>query len=198
MTAVSDGHADKRPREAGLTPEQKRQRERSASTRTQRTATKPTEPPAMDKPLVTLDDPEVFAGEEMRAALDARDVTLIYRLLYQGGVTQTEIARRTGQSQSEVSDILKGRRVRDVMVLERIADGLRIPRAWMRLAGVAGSADGSYGGEGMIAGPPEEVIAEMFRRHLLALGAVSAVSAAVVGGRVARPRPGVAAVPAQL
>ena len=34
------------------------------------------------------------------------------------------IAQLTGQSQSEVCEILKGRRVRDVWVLERIADGL--------------------------------------------------------------------------
>jgi transcriptional regulator with XRE-family HTH domain len=107
----------------------------------------------VDKPLVTLDDPEVFAGEAMRAALDARDVTVVYRLLYEGGVTQREIARRTGQSQSEVCDILKGRTVRDVMLLERIADGLSIPRAWMRLAGVADSEHRTYGGEVTVADP---------------------------------------------
>jgi transcriptional regulator with XRE-family HTH domain len=86
-------------------------------------------------------------------ALVARDVTRIYRLMYQGGVGQREIARRTGQSQSEVSDVLKGRTVRDVTVLERIGDGLGVPRAWMRLAGVAGSEEGSYGGEGTVADP---------------------------------------------
>jgi len=198
VTAVSDGHADKRPREAGLTPEQKRQRERSANTRAQRRATKPMEPSAADKPLVTLDDPEVFAGEEMRAALVARDVTRIYRLLYQRGVAQREIARRTEQSQSEVSDILRGRRVRDVIVLERIADGLGIPRVWMRLAGVAGSEGGSYGGEGTVADSPEEVIAEMFRRHLLALGAISSVGSAVVGELVELPGPAPVSLPSQL
>jgi hypothetical protein len=40
--------------------------------------------------------------------------------MYQGGVGQREIARRTGQSQSEVSDVLKGRTVRDVTVLELV------------------------------------------------------------------------------
>ena len=206
MIAVSHGHADKRGRGAGLTPEQRRQRDsqagrhaqaglrarlerevdpdgtlspeerarrvqaaltelsaerstRSASARAQRKATKPpapTRPPATKKPLATLDDPETFAGEAMRTALAARDVTLIYRLLYQGGVAQREIARRTGQSQSEVSNILTGRTVRDVTVLERIADGLGIPRAQMRLAGagVAGREDGAYGGEVTVADPP--------------------------------------------
>ncbi|MCA1670719.1 MAG: helix-turn-helix domain-containing protein, partial [Actinobacteria bacterium] len=151
---------------------------RSASARAQRNATKPTKaaPPrlaATEKPLVTLDDPAMFEGAEMGAALAARDVTLLYRLLCQAGVTQREIAQRTGQSQSEVSDILKGRTVRDVTVLERIADGLGIPRARMRLAGIAAREDSSYGEEGTDADPPEEVIAEMFRRHLLALGAIT-------------------------
>ncbi|MGH3901762.1 MAG: helix-turn-helix domain-containing protein [Pseudonocardiaceae bacterium] len=158
----------------------------------------PTRPPARRKPLVALDDPAMFEGEEMRAALAARDVTLIYRLLCQAGVTQREIARRAGQSQSEVSNILKGRTVRDVTVLERIADGLGISRDRMRLAGVAGSEDGSYGGEVTVADPPEESIAEMFRRHLLALGAIAAVGAAVVGELVELPRPAPVPLPSQL
>jgi transcriptional regulator with XRE-family HTH domain len=198
VNAVSDGHADKRTREAGLTPEQRHQRECSVSTWSQRKVTQPTDPPATNKPLVSLDDPEVFAGEDMRAALVARDVTRIYRLLYRRGVAQREIARRTGQSQSEVSDILKGRTVRDVTVLERIADGLGIARARMRLAGVAGSEEGSYGEEGMIARAPEEVIAAMFRRHLLALGAVSAVGIAAVGELVELPGLVPVALPSQL
>jgi transcriptional regulator with XRE-family HTH domain len=152
----------------------------------------------MSKPLVTLDDPAMFAGKAMRAALAARDVTLIYWLLCQGGVTQREIARRTGQSQSEVSDILKGRTVRDVTVLERIADGLGIPRAQMRLAGVVEGADGSYGGEVTVADPPEEVIAEMFRRHLLALGAITVVGSAAVGELLELPDPAPVPLPSQL
>ncbi len=153
-------------------------------------------PRVAGKPLVTLDDPAMFAGEEMRAALVARDVTVVYRLLYQAGVAQREIARRTGQSQSEVSDILRGRRVRDVLVLERIADGLGVCRAWMRLAGVAGSAEGSYGGE--VTGLSEEVIAGMFRRHLLALGAVAVAGAAVVGELLELPTPASVELPSQL
>ena len=50
-------------------------------------------------------------------------------MLQREGVPQREIAERVGQSQSEVSEILRGRRVRDVMVLERIVDGLGVPRA---------------------------------------------------------------------
>ncbi|MGH3814989.1 MAG: hypothetical protein ACRDUV_21515 [Pseudonocardiaceae bacterium] len=157
-------------------------------------------PSVTDKPLVSLDDPAMFAGEAMRTALAARDVTLVYRLLYEGGVAQREIARRTGQSQSEVSDILRGRKVRDVTVLERIVDGRGIPRAWMRLAGVAGSEDGAYGEEGTVADPPEEVIAEMFRRHLPGAGCDRRGGRCCGGrvGRVARPGAGAVAVSARL
>jgi transcriptional regulator with XRE-family HTH domain len=136
--------------------------------------------------------------EDMRAALAARDVARIYRLLREGGVSQREIARRTGQSQSEVSEILHGRTVRDVTVLERIADGLGIPRAWMRLAGVAEGGDGAYGGEGTSADPPEDVIAEMFRRHLLALGAIGAVGVAAVGELAELPVPAPVPLPTRL
>ncbi len=47
---------------------------------------------------------------------------------------------RTGQSQSEVSDIVQGRQMRDVTVLERIAEGLGMPRELIRLAGDAAAS----------------------------------------------------------
>jgi hypothetical protein len=50
-----------------------------------------------------------YERPEVRVALDARDVGAVYRLLQREGVTQREIARRTGQSQSEASEILRGR-----------------------------------------------------------------------------------------
>ncbi|MGH3828558.1 MAG: helix-turn-helix domain-containing protein [Pseudonocardiaceae bacterium] len=79
-------------------------------------------------------DPEFFTSDAMRAALAARDIGTVYRLLGRQGVSQRQIAQLTGQSQSEVSEIIKGRRVRDVWVLERIADGLGVPRAGMGLS----------------------------------------------------------------
>jgi transcriptional regulator with XRE-family HTH domain len=94
-------------------------------------------------------------------------VGAVYRLLQRVGFSQREIARRTGQSQSEVSEILRGRHVRDVMVLERICDGLGVPREFMRLSG---PADGAYPGRGTVTGSPEEVDEEMLRRVLLAAG----------------------------
>jgi transcriptional regulator with XRE-family HTH domain len=65
----------------------------------------------------------LFARDDMRAALDARGIGTVYRLLGQAGMSQRRIAQLTGQAQSEVCEILAGRRVRDVEVLERIADG---------------------------------------------------------------------------
>ncbi|GAA3431702.1 helix-turn-helix domain-containing protein [Kutzneria kofuensis] len=63
-------------------------------------------------------------------------------------MSQRQIAALTGQSQSEVSEILKGRQVMAYDVLARIADGLGVPRGYMGLAydeatalKVAGSVD---------------------------------------------------------
>ncbi|MGH3832740.1 MAG: helix-turn-helix domain-containing protein [Pseudonocardiaceae bacterium] len=79
-------------------------------------------------------DPEFFTSDEMRAALTARDIGTVYRLLGRQDVSQRRIAHLTGQSQSEVCEIRQGRRVRDIWVLERIADGLGVPRAWLGLS----------------------------------------------------------------
>ena len=90
-------------------------------------------------------DPGVWQQPEMRRALAARDVGAVYRGLRDVGITQRQIAALTGQSQSEVSEILKGRRVMAYDVLARIAEGLGIPRERMGLSWWA--ADGSYAGQ---------------------------------------------------
>src|ERR671931_1354637 len=77
---------------------------------------------------------EEWEKPEMRSALAAREVSTVYRLLRRTGVSQRQIAAMTGQSQSEVSEILKGRQVMAYDVLARIADGLGIPRGYMGLA----------------------------------------------------------------
>src|SRR5437588_3813519 len=71
---------------------------------------------------------------EMKRALADRDISSVYRLLRRVGISQRHIAALTGQSQSEVSEILKGRQVMAYDVLARIADGLSIPRGYMGLA----------------------------------------------------------------
>jgi transcriptional regulator with XRE-family HTH domain len=117
---------------------------------------------------VDLLDPALLRRDDVRAALADRDVSAVYRVLGQSGMSQRQIARLTGQSQPEVCAIITGRQVRDVHVLERIADGLGVPRAWMGL---------SYG-EDRLDSPPvgEEVDEEMKRRAVLA-----ALSAAALG-----------------
>jgi transcriptional regulator with XRE-family HTH domain len=73
--------------------------------------------------------------EDMRRFLAARDIGWVYRLLQRSGVSQRAIAARTGQSQSEISEIIAGyRQVVSYELLERIALGLGVPRGWMGLA----------------------------------------------------------------
>lgn len=72
---------------------------------------------------------------ELRTAVASRDMTALYRLLQRNGFSQRRIAALTGQSQSEISEILKGRRkISSYDLLVRIADGLGVPRGWMGLA----------------------------------------------------------------
>ncbi|MGH3820587.1 MAG: hypothetical protein ACRDRE_23125 [Pseudonocardiaceae bacterium] len=118
-------------------------------------------------------DPAFLEGGEMRAALTARDIGAVYRLLGRQGVSQRQIAQWTGQAQSEVCEILQGRQVRDVQVLERIAGGLGIPLAWIRLSDGAGTLDS----------PPAvaEVDQDRKRRVLLATTTNAALGQAFLG-----------------
>ncbi|MBV9142041.1 MAG: helix-turn-helix transcriptional regulator [Pseudonocardiales bacterium] len=77
---------------------------------------------------------ETWNEPEMKRALADRDISSVYRLLRRVGISQRHIAALTGQSQSEVSEILKGRQVMAYDVLVRIAGGLGIPRGYMGLA----------------------------------------------------------------
>ncbi len=93
----------------------------------------------------------------MRDALRRRDLMAVYRRLSTQGFSQRRIANLTGQSPSEIYEIVKGRQVMAYDVLVRIADGLSIPRGYMGLA---------YAGEPMsaiedalagVANAPDEV-----------------------------------------
>lgn len=77
---------------------------------------------------------DVWKRTDMRIALANRDIAAVYRILQKHGVSQRKIAAMTEQSQSEISEILGGRRVLSYDVLVRIADGLGVPRGWMGLA----------------------------------------------------------------
>jgi transcriptional regulator with XRE-family HTH domain len=118
-------------------------------------------------------DPTLLDDDNVRAPLATRDVGTLYRLLGRLGVTQRQIAQLTNQSQSEVCEILKGRKVRDVWLLERITDGLGIPRARMGL---------SYGEQGPDpSSVKKEVDEEMKRRALLAATWAAALGQALLG-----------------
>jgi len=77
-------------------------------------------------------DRALWEDEDIRAALRARDIGAVYRHLRRLGFSQRHLGRLTGQSQSEVSEILRGRQVVNVWVIERIGDG---PRHTPSLAG---------------------------------------------------------------
>jgi tetratricopeptide (TPR) repeat protein len=79
-------------------------------------------------------DPQVWEAPEMRAALAARDIAQVFRLLKACGISQRRIAGLTGQAQPEISDILHGRVVSSYELLSRIATGLGIPRGHLGLA----------------------------------------------------------------
>lgn len=78
--------------------------------------------------------PGVWEQREMREALARRDLATVYQRLQRVGFSQRRIAAFTGQSSSEVYEILKGRRVMAYDVLARIADGLGVPRGYLGLA----------------------------------------------------------------
>jgi transcriptional regulator with XRE-family HTH domain len=111
-------------------------------------------------------DPVFFDSDDMRAALAARELGRVYRLLQQVGVSQHRIGALTDQSPSEVGEILHGRQVQTVAVLERIADGLGVPRDWVGL---------SSGQQTPQASPVEDAAQDAQRRVLVATIATAAL-----------------------
>ncbi|MGH3754530.1 MAG: helix-turn-helix domain-containing protein, partial [Pseudonocardiaceae bacterium] len=81
-------------------------------------------------------DPRLYRRDDMRRVLAGWDIAALYRFLNgHAGLSQRQIAARTGQSQSEVADILSGRRVvENHRVLRRIAGGLAVPPERMGLS----------------------------------------------------------------
>ncbi|MGH3694641.1 MAG: transcriptional regulator [Pseudonocardiaceae bacterium] len=131
---------------------------------------------------------------EMKRALAGRDISSVYRLLRRIGISQRHIASLTGQSQSEVSEILKGRQVMAYDVLARISDGLGIPRGYMGLAYDPATATS-------LVGPPDEAEEDeedefVKRRKLLAHGAAVMFGTAVLGADRGQWLPSPAQTPA--
>jgi transcriptional regulator with XRE-family HTH domain len=77
----------------------------------------------------------MWTSPVMRVALARHDVGTVFRLMQRYGHSQRAIAALTGITQAEVSEIIRGRRrVLAYSVLERLADGLQVPRGWLGLA----------------------------------------------------------------
>ena len=76
----------------------------------------------------------VWHADPMLTALAERDICTVFRILRDLGLSQRRIAARTGQQQSEISEIFAGRRVVAYDLLARIADGLGVPRGLLGLA----------------------------------------------------------------
>jgi hypothetical protein len=125
-------------------------------------------------------NPDVWGEPEMRIALAARDISTVYRRLRGYGVTQRQIGQLTGQSQSEVCEIIQGRTVMAYDVLVRIADGLGMPRGYLGLAYTTDGGDSAYPGGGP-SGVVEEVTDDVLRRDVLAKGSVALVGVPVLG-----------------
>ncbi|MGH3979421.1 MAG: helix-turn-helix domain-containing protein, partial [Pseudonocardiaceae bacterium] len=111
-------------------------------------------------------DAALFEPPEMRAALAECDITTVYRMLTGAGVSQHQLARRTGQSQSEVHEIIHGRRVRMRDVLVRICDGLGVPR-WLMGLSHHGPDGCAYAGGVTVTEAPEGASEAMKRRAVV-------------------------------
>lgn len=115
--------------------------------------------------------PAVLDSPVMRAALAAHDISRAYKLLIAAGLNQRDIAALVGMSPSEVSEIITGRRVQSVAVLERIAKGLGVRPGLMGLVF-------TYDGLNDLSGERvEEVDEDVERRNF-----ISAVAGPVVWG----------------
>lgn len=104
---------------------------------------------AMPTALEPIELPDwAWEKAEVRQALRARDVGAVFRHVQQyAGASQSRIAVATGMTQARVSEILHGRReVARFDVIERIADGLRMPDDARHLMGLAASREKRSGG----------------------------------------------------
>ncbi|MGW2539355.1 helix-turn-helix domain-containing protein [Kitasatospora sp. NPDC001574] len=95
-----------------------------------------------------------------------REIGILFQHAKRAGIGPAQIARRTGLTTSRVTEIMTGgRAVSSMDVIERIADGLRIPGRMLGLA-VFGMSNGSHSGNGcesrvalfgeLVGGPAEQ------------------------------------------
>nr|GLJ83713.1 hypothetical protein GCM10017588_24410 [Microbispora rosea subsp. aerata] len=129
---------------------------------------------------------------DMLAALKARDIGAVFRLVRQyGGLSQTAIGGLTGYSQGKVSAIMSGnQQVTALEVFERIADGLNMPDQARMALGLAPrdlAAAAIPRQDARAAGPPPTVDlvrhgedeTEVLRRDFVGLAGAALFSAVV-------------------
>lgn len=77
----------------------------------------------------------LLAQPEMVTACRDRDFSKIFRLAKRAGIYPSRIARRCDLTASRVGEVIAGQRqIRDMAVIERVADGLHIPGHMLGLA----------------------------------------------------------------
>lgn len=83
----------------------------------------------MSKPEASQDLPTRLLNDaEMIEACRERDFAEIFKLVKRAGIYPALIARRCELTPSRVGEVIKGQRIiKDIAVVERVADGLRIP-----------------------------------------------------------------------
>jgi transcriptional regulator with XRE-family HTH domain len=119
-------------------------------------------------------DPRVWDNPDMQSKCALRDIAGVFRSLQEQKISQRTIAALTGMSQSEVSEVIRGRRqVQGYDTFLRICEGLGCPRGLMGLA-----YDEEAQAEVTLA---EEVDEDMKRRALMAAGSIALFGSPVLG-----------------
>ena len=108
----------------------------------------------------------VFARQDLYEACSRRDAGAMITILNAGGVTQGQIAARTGIAQSTLSNYKRGvNTAQFAATFEKLADGLDMPPRLRQALGLSGDAPaGSRLGGGAVAG----VVTDTFDLQLLA------------------------------
>ncbi|MGW1071478.1 hypothetical protein [Streptomyces sp. NPDC002537] len=97
--------------------------------------------------------PRLLREPEFVEACRARDFSTIFKTAKRAGLYPSLIARRVELTPSAVGEVIKGQReVKDIRVIERVADGLRIPG---HMLGLARRAWETCGDQGFSAAPTE-------------------------------------------
>jgi transcriptional regulator with XRE-family HTH domain len=121
-------------------------------------------------------DPHIWERPELQDALADQDFRMIFDYLARHeGLSQHQLAKLLGRSQSQISEIVSGRRVQAYGVIVDFAKRLSIPRG---LLGVAYYQD-LEGARGVGNGGEEDESVE--RRRLLANGAAAVFGGAIYG-----------------